>query len=338
MCDHTYCYTPAVQRIRQADRSGRDRRRPVHRFGPDQPWSRAADVNVLGISRRMTSRSSISCCPRTWAGGSCRAHRRSARDPAGLPRVPVTVAIEWCSRPYSRELGKPDQGADTVIRRLTAHHCMGRHQPGSEDGQSTTAETRCRRVPCLDERRQALISYRPGTRSYPRCPSGRLSGRHDRIRQRDQRGPITRLPTLMRACESLACSKPRRGVPTVVARGYSWTAPQIGLLSLSKRIQPFLKFLDSSSKSEYRRPSVCLLDVMTADAGNVSPSSVHGHFVDPQHAVTGQHVNISVGSRPPHYPPRNAADVATSVPHSRRAHDRDAACDKITMCTWIRPG
>ena len=37
MADHTYCYTPAVQQIRELVADGRARRHPVRRLGPDQP-------------------------------------------------------------------------------------------------------------------------------------------------------------------------------------------------------------------------------------------------------------------------------------------------------------
>jgi len=106
-------------------------------------------------------------------------------------------------------------------------------------------------------------------------------------------------------------------------------------LLLSKRVQPSFKFLDSQqqiSVSQAQRLSAGRDD---GRCGNRLSILVHGHFVDPQHAVTCQHVDISVGSRSPHYPPRNAADVATSVPQWRRAQDRDAACLKVAMSTWI---
>ena len=77
MCDHTYCYTPAVQHIRELVARGRARRPPVSstRSGSTSAWSSPTST-CSGTSRRTTCRSSTSSCP---------AASRRSRSPRTAP-------------------------------------------------------------------------------------------------------------------------------------------------------------------------------------------------------------------------------------------------------------
>ena len=81
MCDHTYCYTPAVQQIRELIARGRARRHPVRRLGAHQPRARPARRRrVLG--------------PRPARPVDPRLHppRRTAPDRRSRPTAPTRSA------------------------------------------------------------------------------------------------------------------------------------------------------------------------------------------------------------------------------------------------------
>ena len=87
MCDHTYCYTPAVAQIRELVHARRARRPPVRRLGADQPRAGpAATSTCSGTSPRTTCRSSTSSCPTASRPVAVAAH---GADPIGAGRACV---------------------------------------------------------------------------------------------------------------------------------------------------------------------------------------------------------------------------------------------------------
>jgi len=126
MCDHTYCYTPAVQRIRELIRGGEigevqfvDSVRI--NLGLVQP-----DVDVLwDLAPHDLSIFDFVLPDGRRSGGGSRPHQRPDRGPAGLRGLPVRVAVERCPGPCPRELAEPDQDPHDGVRRLAAHHRLG---------------------------------------------------------------------------------------------------------------------------------------------------------------------------------------------------------------------
>ena len=133
MCDHTYCYTPAVQHIRELVARRRARRHPVPRLGAHQPRAGPARRRrALGPRARTTCRSSTSSCPPGRAAGrGGGARRRPDRRRPGLRRLPHAAARNGAHRPRPRQLAEPDQGAHDDRRRLAPHGRVGRPQPGA---------------------------------------------------------------------------------------------------------------------------------------------------------------------------------------------------------------
>ena len=130
MCDHTYCYTPAVRKLGEL-LGRRPRRPPVLRLGPHQPrsgpggrrhlWDLAAhDLSILDFllpdghpPRPSGPRGPTRSASATPASATCRCQLAGGGD-----------------RPHPRQLAQPDQDPDHHRRRLQADRGLGRHQPG----------------------------------------------------------------------------------------------------------------------------------------------------------------------------------------------------------------
>ena len=134
MCDHTYCYTPAVQRIRQLIRSGEigdiqfvdSVRINLGLVQPDVDvlWDLAPhDLSILDF---VLPDDIVPVAVAAHAGDPLR-HR------AGLPGLPVGLAVQRRARPRARELAEPDEDQDDAVRRLPADDRLGRHEPGRAD-------------------------------------------------------------------------------------------------------------------------------------------------------------------------------------------------------------
>ena len=126
MCDHTYCYTPAVQRIRQLIRGGEigdiqfvdSVRINLGLVQPDVDvlWDLAPhDLSILDF-----------VLPDDVVPVAIAAH---AGDPLGTGRaclgLPLGLAVQRRARPHSRELAQPDEDPDDAVRRVQAHHRVG---------------------------------------------------------------------------------------------------------------------------------------------------------------------------------------------------------------------
>ena len=131
MCDHTYCYTPAVRRIRELIRGGEigdvqyvDSVRI--NLGLVQP-----DIDVLwDLAPHDLSILDFVLPEDLSSGGGGGPHRRPHRQRVRLPGLPVGVAVERRARPCPRQLAQPHQDPHHSLRRLAPHHRLGRHEPG----------------------------------------------------------------------------------------------------------------------------------------------------------------------------------------------------------------
>ena len=134
MCDHTYCYTPAVQRIRQLIRDGEigdiqfvdSVRINLGLVQPDVDvlWDLAPhDLSILDF-----------VLPDDVVPIAVAAHTGDPlRHRARVPGIPVGLAVQ--RRPGTRacELAEPDQDQDDTVRRVEADDRVGRHESGRED-------------------------------------------------------------------------------------------------------------------------------------------------------------------------------------------------------------
>ena len=126
MCDHTYCYTPAVQRIRELIRGGDigevqfiDSVRinlGLVQQDVDVLWDLAP--HDLSIFRLRSARERQASRGR----GSC---RRPDRSRPCMPRLPVDLAVERCACARARELAEPHQDPDNDIGRCPPDHRLG---------------------------------------------------------------------------------------------------------------------------------------------------------------------------------------------------------------------
>ena len=134
MCDHTYCYTPAVQKIRELVARRRARRHPVRRLGPRSTSGSSSPTSTCsGTSRRTTSRSSTSSSPRAASRWRSRPRAPTRSAPGSLRRLPHAAARDGAHRPRARELAEPDEDPHHDHRRLRAHARLGRPAPAAAD-------------------------------------------------------------------------------------------------------------------------------------------------------------------------------------------------------------
>ena len=181
MCDHTYCYTPAVQThpARSSPTATSATSCSSTRSGSTSAWCSRTSTSS-GTSRRTTCRSSTSCSPADCRRSGVAAH---GADPIGaghgLRRLPDAAAAQRRHRPRPRQLAEPDQDPADGHRRVAADPRLGRPEPPA-----AAQRLRPRRRP-----RPAVAHRRPdrprrGQRLLParrhhaprRCPSARRSG------------------------------------------------------------------------------------------------------------------------------------------------------------------
>ena len=199
-----------------------DRRGPVRGLGPDQPRPGAARRRrAVGSGAARSVDPGLRASRGRDPGGGRRAHRRPDRHRAGLPRLPVGLAVERRPRPRARELAQPDQDPDDGLRRLPAHDRLGRHEPGRP-----AHDPRPRRGPASGKRagtgRAQAGPHLLPDRRHPRPRAARAGGAQcPSWPSSPARSPRTasRSPTLARAYGSSSCSRPRRGARTTEGPG-----------------------------------------------------------------------------------------------------------------------
>ena len=194
MADHTYCYTPAVQKIRELIADGRARRHPVRRLGADQPRSGPARRRrLLGPraarpvdprlhpARRAATRSAVAAhgADPLGAGKAC----------VGYLTLPLAggaiahVHVNWLSPTKIRQM---------VIGGSRADPGLGRPQPAAA-AQRLRPRRRPRSSSPVDSgrpRARPTVSYRLGDIVGPgaaRARGARRDGR--RVRRQHPRGP-----------------------------------------------------------------------------------------------------------------------------------------------------
>lgn len=130
MCDHTYCYTPAVQRVRELIRGGEigdlqfvdSIRINLGLIQPDVDvlWDLAPhDVSILDF-----------VLPDDVTPVSVAAQTSDPIDAClGLYRVPVHPAVHRLPSARARQLAEPDQDQNHGVRGLAAHDRVERHGP-----------------------------------------------------------------------------------------------------------------------------------------------------------------------------------------------------------------
>ena len=132
MCDHTYCYTPAVRRIRDMVRGGE--------LG-DIQYVDSIRINLglvqHGRRRVLGPRAPRPVDPRPRAAPEARPVAVAAHgaDPIGAGRACVGyLTLPARQRRHGareRQLAQPHQGAHHARRRLAPHGRVGRHEPGA---------------------------------------------------------------------------------------------------------------------------------------------------------------------------------------------------------------
>ena len=168
MADHTYCYTPAVLKIRELIEAGELGEHPVRGLRPDQPRTGPARRRrLLGPRSARSVHPRLRPARRPPADRRLRARRRSARRGQGLCRLPEPAAARRRHGARPRELAEPHQDPADGDRRHPAHPGLGRPEPAA-----TPERLRPRR--------------RPGA---PVGRHGRPDRRHDLLPSRRHVGP-----------------------------------------------------------------------------------------------------------------------------------------------------
>ena len=178
MTDHTYCYTPAVQRIRELVADGAlgeilfvdSVRINLGLIQPDVDvfWDLAPhDLSILDyvLPGGLRSRRRL------------RAGRRPDRCRQGLRRLPDAAAPGRRDGARARQLAQPDQDPPARHRRQPAHAGLGRPEPAA-----AAERLRPRRRPRRSRRwtaptaRGATVSYRLGDTWAPALPEREALG------------------------------------------------------------------------------------------------------------------------------------------------------------------
>ena len=177
MCDHTYCYTPAVQQIRELVGSGE--LGELHfvdsvriNLGLVQPdidvlWDLAPhDLSILDF-----------VLPAGVPTAGVGAH---GADPIGAGRACVghlTLPLpDDGARARARQLAVPDQDPPDGDRRLAAHAGVGRPQPAAAARIYDRGVDVARTSDAGADRAASTVSYRLGDMVARRCPSARRCG------------------------------------------------------------------------------------------------------------------------------------------------------------------
>ena len=172
--DHTYCYTPAVLKIRELVAAGElgdilfvdSVRINLGLVQPDVDvfWDLAPhDLSILDFILPGGLR----------AGRGGRARRRPARRRPGLRRLPDAAAGRRRHGPRARQLAEPDQDPPDGHRRLPAHPGLGRPEPAAA-AQRLRPRGRPDRAVAGRRRTEAASHLLPARRhGRRRCPSTR---------------------------------------------------------------------------------------------------------------------------------------------------------------------
>ena len=202
MCDHTYCYTPAVRRIRELIRGGEigevqfvdSVRINLGLVQPDVDvlWDLAPhDLSILDFV--LPEDVSLSRWPRTPATRSAPGGPASPTCRSGCPTGALAhVHVNWLSPTKIRTTVFGGSRRTIVWDDMNPSARLMLHDRGVD------------RVPgdalAPDERRQALISYRIGDMHAPGAAGTRgAPQRHGRVRRLRSRSAGRRSPTLARA-------------------------------------------------------------------------------------------------------------------------------------------
>ena len=218
MCDHTYCYTPTVRRIRELIRGGEigeiqfvdSVRINLGLVQPDVDvlWDLAPhDLSILDF-----------VLPADVVPVAVAAH---TGDPIGAGRACLAYLSVWLSNGRSRaracQLAQPDEDPDDGLRRVTAHHRLGRHEPV---GPAHAPRSR-RRPGAWRLARHPTTAGRPssptgsGTFMSQPCPNGRRCCRvMTEFAGCDHGAPPAADRCAVRACACSHFSKPHRGART----------------------------------------------------------------------------------------------------------------------------
>ena len=210
MVDHTFVYTGAVRKIRELDRRGRARPRPLLRLGAHQPrpvparlqrdlGSRAARSHDHGLRavadarRRRRAGSRRSACRTTEAGEPRVRHGRLRRRPA---------------RARPRQLGRAGEDAAHDHRRRQEDDRVGRHVAGRAGEGLRELGRRAAHRQGVGVRAQRAVSL--GRRARRRSSTVARRSRRWRRRSRRRASTARRRRRMPRpACGSCACSRPR---------------------------------------------------------------------------------------------------------------------------------
>ena len=193
MADHTYCYTPAVLKIRELIADGDARRDPVRRLGADQPRpGPARRRRLLGprAARPVDPRLRPARRAAPDRGGRARRRpaRRRARPCVGYLTLPLAggaiahVHVNWLSPTKIRRWSSAGAERTLVWDDLNPQQRLSVYDRGVDLAQQSVDTRRPRRPP-----RSPTGSATPGRR---RCPSARRSAQMvDRVRRQHPRGP-----------------------------------------------------------------------------------------------------------------------------------------------------
>ena len=223
MCDHTYCYTPTVRRIRELIRGGEigeiqfvdSVRINLGLVQPDVDvlWDLAPhDLSILDF-----------VLPADVVPVAVAAH---TGDPIGAGRACLAYLSVWLSTGALAHVHvnwlSPTKIRTTVFggsRRTIVWDDM------NPSARLMLHDRGVDRVPvdslAPDDRRQALISYRIGDIQCPRPPgTGGAPVGDVGVRRCDHRTPPSRSPMPGRACACSRFSKPHRGAPNRAVPGF----------------------------------------------------------------------------------------------------------------------
>ena len=131
-CDHTFCYTHAVQAIRDLRRRRRAGRAPLLRLGPREPRAGpAGDRRLLGPGAPRPLDRGLHPRRRAGARDGHRAGRRPPRSRARVRGLPEPGLRRRPDRPLPSQLAQPDEDPDHHRRRVRAHGRVERPAPGA---------------------------------------------------------------------------------------------------------------------------------------------------------------------------------------------------------------
>ena len=172
MCDHTYCYTPVVQRIRELIRSGEIGDVQFVELGPGQPGpDPAGRGRALGPRPARPVDPGLRAARGRGAGSGGGPHGRPGQHRAGLPGLPVLwmsngvlahVNVNWLSPMKIRTTVIGGTRRTIVWDDMNPPARLMIHDRGVDRLPAETVAP--------DERRQTLISYRTGDTSIPALP------------------------------------------------------------------------------------------------------------------------------------------------------------------------